>query len=229
MTDGAISAVLLGGGGATHDSDHAIEAFLVDCLPGCPRIGYIGAANGDDPERLSRVTRRFADLGATLLHLPMGAGAAEAEVWLSGLDAIYVGGGHTERMLRLWRDTGVDRVLLTASARGVVLSGVSAGAVCWFDFAMWDGAGTGYRPLAGLGLFGGSCCPHFSSEPDRAEAYRLHLASGSIPEGYSIGDGAALVLGSDGSASGLVVRAGSGVWRARRDGNTVQFEALPSI
>lgn len=228
MIAGKIRAVLSGGGGVTHGTDPQLETFLMTCLRPTPRIGYIGAANSDNPERLARVIRRFGDLGASLHHLPMQATASDAEAWARGLDAIYVGGGNTERMLRMWRETGIDHVLGDTARRGVVLSGVSAGAVCWFDFAMWDGAGTGFRPLGGLGVIPGSCCPHFTTEPERAAAYRAHLADGRIPAGYAIGDGAALVLSGGNAAIACIARPGSGVWRAERSAGDAWLTPLPS-
>ena len=221
-------AVLFGGGGVTHGLDPQLETFMMARLRPAPRVGYVGMANDDNPERLERVRRRFGELGADLRHLPMAATAGEAQDWLTGLDAIYIGGGHTERMLRRWRETGIDNLLLEAARRGVLLSGVSAGAVCWFDSALWDGAGAGYRPLKGLGLFEGSCCPHFTTEPDRAAAYDRHLADGHIGDGYAIGDGACLVLNGDGIASAFVARPGSGVWRAQRTAEGARFTPLPS-
>lgn len=223
-----VKAVLSGGGGVTHGSDPALEAFLVARLGDRPRVGYLGTANGDDPERLARVRQRFGELGAEVRHLPLQATAEQAEGWARDLDAVYVGGGHTERMLQSWRKTGIDRILGDAARRGVVLSGVSAGAVCWFDYALWDGAGTGYRPLQGLGLLAGSCCPHFTSEPERAAAYRAHLADARIPPGYAIGDGAALVLSRTGLATACIARPSSGVWRAEPGVNGVRMTALES-
>ncbi len=223
-----IKALLFGGGGVTHGCDPELETYLVSCLPTAPRIGYVGVANNDDPLRLDRVNRRFRSLGADILHLPMHANSEAAERWAGDLHAIYVGGGHTERMLRHWRKTGIDTVLRDAAGRGVVLSGVSAGAVCWFDHALWDGSGSGFRPLDGLGLFPGSCCPHFTTEPDRAAAYRAHLAEGRIPDGYAIGDGAGLVMAGDGAASAVIARRDSGVWRAERDGDEARLTPLPS-
>lgn len=205
-----------------------LEAFLVSHLRDRPRIGYLGTANGDNPEKLARVRHRFDELRAEIRHLPLNATADKAEEWSLGLDAIYVGGGHTERMLRTWRETGIDRVLGEAVRRGVVMSGVSAGAVCWFDYALWDGAGMGYRPLEGLGVIAGSCCPHFTTEPERMAAYLAHVADGRIPAGYAIGDGAALVLSGANVAIACIARPGSGVWKTERAANDARLTPLPS-
>jgi peptidase E len=213
-----VKAVLFGGGGVTHNQDPALEDFLMTRLPQNPVIGHIGMANDDNPDRIGRVTLRFRELGGKVLHLPKDATADEADIWARGVDAVYVGGGNTARMLTNWRKTGIDRVLTAAARRGVVLSGVSAGAVAWFDFALWDGDGAGYQPLAGLGLIRGSCCPHFTTEPARAAAYRDHLKRGLIPAGYAIGDGAGLVIDGNKERTCIVARPHSGVWHISCNG-----------
>lgn len=53
-------------------------------------------------------------------------------------DIIYVGGGNTLRMLKIWRKFGVDKMLRTAYEKGIILSGLSAGAICWFRYGSSD-------------------------------------------------------------------------------------------
>ncbi len=53
-------------------------------------------------------------------------------------DLVYVGGGSTLNLMRIWRKTGLDKMLRTAWERGTVLSGTSAGANCWFQYSHSD-------------------------------------------------------------------------------------------
>lgn len=53
-------------------------------------------------------------------------------------DIIYVGGGNTLRMLRVWRKYGVDELLRKAHEKGSILSGLSAGAIAWFRYGSSD-------------------------------------------------------------------------------------------
>lgn len=53
-------------------------------------------------------------------------------------DIIYVGGGNTLKMLQIWRKTGVDKLLKKAYKNGVILTGLSAGAICWFRYGISD-------------------------------------------------------------------------------------------
>ena len=78
------------------------------------------------------------------------------------------GGGNTKSMLALWREWGVDRILRQAWEQGTVLSGVSAGAICWFEQGLTDSIhGQSYAPRLPWISFPGSCSPHYDGETDR--------------------------------------------------------------
>jgi peptidase E len=75
---------------------------------------------------------------------------------------------------------------------GVVLSGVSAGAICWFSGGTTDSFGVDLRPFTdGLKFFSPSYCPHYDSEPRRRPLYQSLVASGSLPAGIACEDGTA--------------------------------------
>ena len=48
-------------------------------------------------------------------------------------DFIYVGGGNTVYMLEQWKETGLTELIRAAFERGVLIAGLSAGAICWFE------------------------------------------------------------------------------------------------
>jgi dipeptidase E len=88
---------------------------------------------------------------------------------ISSTDIIYVGGGNTLQMMRIWRRLGVDKLLRSAWENGTVLCGISAGAICWFDSGHSDSMSF-YNPkrweyinVNGLGLLKGMFCPHYNS------------------------------------------------------------------
>jgi dipeptidase E len=84
-------------------------------------------------------------------------------------DIVYVGGGNTLYMMRVWRRLGVDEILKAAYRRGTVLAGISAGAICWFDsghsdsMSFYDPQHWKYINVRGLGLISGINCPHYNS------------------------------------------------------------------
>lgn len=85
-------------------------------------------------------------------------------------DIIYVGGGNTLKMMKLWRKLGVDKLLKQALDQGIVLSGISAGSICWFESGHSDSMSF-YNPkkwryinVKGLGFLKGIHCPHYNSK-----------------------------------------------------------------
>ncbi len=83
-------------------------------------------------------------------------------------DIVYVGGGNTLKMMRLWRRLGVDRLLKIAYEKGTVLCGISAGSICWFESGHSDSMSF-YNPrkwkyinVRGLGLIKCVHCPHYN-------------------------------------------------------------------
>jgi dipeptidase E len=106
---------------------------------------------------------------------------------------IFVGGGNTANMLAIWRVHGVDEILHKAWSNGIVLCGVSAGAICWFESSVTDSFGRQLRPLQdGLSLLPGSFCPHYDGEERRRPVYRELVASRVLPSGYAADDGVAV-------------------------------------
>ena len=76
-----------------------------------------------------------------------------------------------------------------------MLAGMSAGGICWFEGCTTDSFGPELQPLRdGLGILAGSFCPHFDGEAQRRSAYHATVASGGLPAGYAVDDGAALVF-----------------------------------
>ena len=101
---------------------------------------------------------------------------------------------------------GLGPILRAAWERGVVLSGVSAGAICWFEAGLTNSLGPGFSPVAGLGLSPGGFCPHADSDPGRLAALRSLIDDGRMPATFAVDDGAAVHL-QDGAAPRLIVEA----------------------
>src|SRR3989344_9233348 len=87
-----------------------------------------------------------------------------------GADIIYVGGGNTLKMMKVWRRLGVDKLLKTAWQRGTVLCGISAGSICWFEsghsdsISFYNKKKWRYIKVHGLGFLKGIHCPHYNSQ-----------------------------------------------------------------
>ncbi len=106
-------------------------------------------------------------------------------------DAIVVGGGNTANMLAIWRVHGFDEVLREAWQEGIVLTGWSAGMICWFEAGVTDSFGPQLAGMRdGLGFLPGSGCPHYDGEDLRRPVYRRLVGEG-FPAGIALGDAAA--------------------------------------
>lgn len=86
----------------------------------------------------------------------------------------------------------MDSIFHKAWERGIVLSGVSAGSICWFEEGVTDSYGDGLEPLPALGFIGDSNCPHYDGEAERKPVYRWLVTEKRMQPGLAADDGAAL-------------------------------------
>jgi peptidase E len=165
-----------------------------------PRIGVLTTATGDDPAIAARICAWFEGTGGEVSHLalfPMPS-VADPEDFLLTRDLIFVGGGSVANMLAVWRVHQLDRIMRAAWDVGVVLSGVSAGAICWFEGGTTDSFGPDLRPFTdGLGFLEGSYCPHYNTEPGRRPLFTSLIAAGVLPAGIACDDGAGAHFADD--------------------------------
>ena len=140
---------------------------------------------------------------------------------------IYVGGGNTKSLIGVWREWGLPDVLREAWAAGVVLAGVSAGAVCWFEQGLSDSFAGELRRIQCLGFLAGSCCPHYDGEAERRPTYHELLRTGAILPGLAIDDGAAVHFVGDEIHRVVASRPGATAYRVREEDGAVREETLP--
>ncbi len=223
------AVVAIGGGGFTQAADPALDDFVLGRHPAYrPRLGFVATASGNDAVRIARFYDRFEPAACITSHLASAATPREAARWLQAQDIVYVGGGDTSLLLRRWRVLGLDAALRAAGVAGTLLAGVSAGAVCWFEQALVDGGGADLEALPGLGLIGGSCCAHYSSEPRRRLAFPRCVAEGRLPDGLAIDDGVAVFLAPGRPPLTFTARAGAWAYAVRRGAAGVETVALPA-
>jgi len=187
-----------------------------------PRACVLNTAMGDDPGTFVRMYSWLSGVSARASHLqlfPM-PNVSDPEGLLLSQDVIFVGGGSVANMLAVWRVHGLDRVMRAAWQAGIVLAGVSAGALCWFEGGTTDSFGTALRPFtAGLALLAGSYCPHYSSEPGRRPLYEALVADGRLAPGIACDDGTAAHFADDALAEVVADRPGQQHgYRVRPDG-----------
>ena len=95
-------------------------------------------------------------------------------------------------MLAVWKEWEIDQLLKYAYQEGKIMSGVSAGAICWFEKGVTDSWDNELRMLDCLGFIQGNCCPHYDEEPDRIPYTRKFLKEGLMDSIHCIEGGSAL-------------------------------------
>ena len=116
---------------------------------------------------------------------------------LCSFDAVFVTGGSTKSALGVWREWGIDQALLQAYQTGVLLTGMSAGAICWFEQAFTDSYGDGYYPHQGLGLLAGGCSAHHKYDGPRTAALLESIRDGRMPRTLAIDDYSAVLFADE--------------------------------
>lgn len=168
----ARAIVAIGGGDLTPKGAAAIDREIIRLSnKSHPNVLFVPTASSDSESYWKRFENHFAGFlkcQTDVLFLtrePLSRKQIERKILSS--DIVYVGGGNTLFMMRVWRRLGVDRILKAAYRKGIVLSGVSAGAICWFDsghsdsMSFYDPRHWKYINVRGLGLIRGIACPHY--------------------------------------------------------------------
>ena len=194
-----------GGGFQMEEGDSPIDDYLLTLAARSePRICLLATPSGDREEIIAKFHKAFARRRCEKSHLaffdwdPMPGAVALSSLrsHLLRQDIIFVSGGNTRAALAIWREWGVDQVLAEARGRDMLLAGMSAGAMCWFEAALTDTYWEpGSRPLPALGFLPGGCRVHYSNERD-AQRQRLHaaLSADASPATLAIDDGAAVLF-----------------------------------
>ena len=223
----------MGGGGFQMEPDNPLLDDYVLTLArersgrDQPRICLIPTATGDDREVIADFERLYAPPRAEPRVLRLFARSDDdLAAVVREQDAVYVPGGNTANLLALWRLHGLDEVLRDAWEAGVVLAGMSAGAICWFDAATTDSFGPTLRPLpGGIGILEGTFVPHLHGEAQRLPLLRRLVGDGTIPPGYGVDDGAALVFHDRELVEVVTSDPAAGAWRVEPDGRGDTTEA----
>jgi dipeptidase E len=191
----------MGGGGFQMEPDNRLLDDQVLALARAssgrdrPRICLIPTASADDEVLIADFERLFAPRSEPRVLRLFARTEANLRELVLGQDAVYITGGNTANLFALWRLHGLDIVLREAWNAGVVMAGMSAGAICWFEACTTDSFGPELQLLrGGLGILDGSLSPHYHGEAQRRPLFRRLVADGTLPPGYGVDDGAALVF-----------------------------------
>ncbi len=154
-----------------------------------PKICFLPTPMGDSQVYISKWFEIAKELPIQPFVQKVFISSAEQkttfEEALLQMDAILVTGGNTLNAIALWKAHGIDKILKKAWEKGIVLSGPSAGAICWFEEGLSDSRPAEYSAVKGLGFLKGSNCPHYHTEAKRRTLYLKMIEEGKLLPGYA--------------------------------------------
>ncbi len=161
--------VAIGGGGFGRSlGSLEIEKYIISLInKKNPKICFIPTASGDSTLYKLNFYRAFSKLDCITSHIDFFSRTENLEEKVLNQDIIYVGGGNTKSMLAVWKEWNLQNILKIAYEKGIIMSGVSAGAICWFDKGITDSFANELKIIDCLGLVDGIACPHFDEEKER--------------------------------------------------------------
>lgn len=211
-------------------TEHAIELAGVDGR--APRVCLLATAVGDDPATVSGFYAAAMARGLRPSHLalfPM-PNVEDIEALLLEQDVVFVWGGSVAGLLAMWELHGVGDALRRAWQAGVVLTGGSAGSICWHLGGTTDSFGPDLRAVTnGLGFLPFSNGVHYDSEAQRRPVYQSLIADGTLPSGYATDDGVGLLYRGTGFVEALTEREGQRAYFVERasDGSVTETRIDP--
>jgi dipeptidase E len=188
----------MGGGGFTMEPHNpALDDYVLSLTDAAePRVCLLPTASGDGEAQIRQFHATFGARACEPSHVALfrlGRRPVPLRETLLARDIIYVGGGSMLGLLAVWRALGLDAILRECWEAGVVLAGLSAGAMCWFEWGVSTSLGSP-EPARGLGFLPGSLSVHADGEPDRLPIYRRAVAAGTVPAGWAADDGVGLLF-----------------------------------
>ncbi len=213
-----------------------IEAALDLARPDDPerplRVTAVLTAGGDPAVWAARLHEAFYgrdDVLLTVLTLFPLPNVADIAAHVARQDVVWVGGGSVANLLAVWRVHGLDAVLADAWRAGVVLSGVSAGSICWHVGGTTDSFGPDLRPVTdGMALLPYGNGVHYDSEAQRRPLLHRLVADGTLPTSYATDDGAGLLYRGTTLVEAVADRPGPGAYRVERGPDGAVETPLPT-
>lgn len=188
------------------------------------RVCYLPTAVGDAPAAVEATRARFEslrpDVELSVLTLFPQPSVPDVRAHLMRQHVLLVEGGSVVNLVAVRRAHGLPAVLRDCWEAGVVLTGASAGSLCWHLGGPTDSFGDSLDPfIDGLGFlpFSNGVHDDFDDQPRRA-VFRDLVASGTVPAGYASEDGVGLHYVGTSLHEAVTLRAGSRAWWVEGDG-----------
>ena len=220
--------VAIGGGGFGRSlGSLEIEKYIISLISKKrPKICFIPTASGDSSLYNLNFYRAFSKLDCITSHIDFFSRTENLEEKVLTQDIIYVGGGNTKSMLAVWKEWNLHKILRDAYQKGIVMSGVSAGAICWFEKGITDSFAETLNIIDCLGLVEGISCPHFDEEKEREPYVNDIIQRGIIESCIGIEGNCALHIKNDFEYSSIDFGNGKKCFRVTKDNNNLIKEII---
>jgi len=220
--------VAIGGGGFGRSlGSLEIEKYIISLISKKrPKICFIPTASGDSSLYKLNFYRAFSKLDCITSHIDFFSRTENLEEKVLSQDIIYVGGGNTKSMLAVWKEWNLHNTLKIAYEKGIVLSGVSAGAICWFDKGVTDSFAKELTIIDCLGIVNDIACPHFDEEKDREPYVNDVINREIINSCICIEGNCALHIKNDFEYSSIDFGNGKKSYRVSKENNNLKKEIL---
>lgn len=206
-------------------TEYAVE--LAGVSGRAPRVCFVATATGDSAFAINTFydAARFAGWEASHLALFPMPNLPDMRAHLLAQDVVWVWGGSVAGLLALWRLHDLDRVMREAWEAGVVLTGVSAGSICWHVGGTTDSFGPTLRPITnGLGFLPYSNGVHYDSEEQRRPLFQSLIADGTLPAGYATDDGTGVLYRGTEFVEAVSEKDGKGAYYVEADSDGTAVE-----
>ena len=220
--------VAIGGGGFGRSlGTLEIEKYIISLInKKRPKICFIPTASGDSSLYKLNFYRAFSKLDCITSHIDFFSRTENLEKKVLTQDIIYVGGGNTKSMLAVWKEWDLPHILKTAYEKGILMSGVSAGAICWFEKGITDSFAEELNIIECLGIVDGTACPHFDEEKEREPYVNDVLQKEIIESCLCIEGNCALHIENGSEYSSIDFGNGKNCFRVTKENNHLKKEIL---
>ena len=186
--------IAIGGGGfGRNPNKPVIEDYIVNLSSSKkPTVTFFPTASAEDTGYIVNFYTAFSKLNCNAQHISLFKKTPDLKSIIDDSDIIYIGGGNTKSMLAVFREWNLDKLIIDAYNQGKILSGVSAGAICWFEKGITDSWTGGLKILDCMNILKGTCCPHYDGEANRRPSVENFLKNKDLDSCLCIEDGAAL-------------------------------------
>ena len=186
--------IAIGGGGFGRNPNKPVieEYILNQANVKKPKIAFFPTASAEDKQYVLNYYKAFSKFNCSPHNISLFQKTHDLQKIVDYADIIYIGGGNTKSMLAVFREWGLDKILINAYKSGKILAGVSAGAICWFEKGVTDSWAHGLRVMECMEVLEGSCCPHYDGEKNRRPSVMKFIEENTISSCLAIEDGSAV-------------------------------------